>query len=109
MGLFRKKPPKKEPELTVEQVERELLGEPKPPKASQPIEEVFGHRIPRRRGSQPMWEYRTVSEAGYNHSSNREDAILLCFGTEGWELVQIRDATYDLQTEVIFTFKRRIG
>lgn len=109
MGLFRKKRPKKEPELTVEQVEREVLGEPIPKPIVRPNPTIYGHEIPRRRISQPEWEYKTVSEAGYNYSSNYEETLLNSFGEEGWELVQIRNATYDLQSEVIFTFKRRIG
>jgi hypothetical protein len=108
MGLFKKKRPKKEPELTVEQVERELLGEPKAPKAP-PTPTVLGHEIPPRRISQPEWEYKTVFETGWNYQTSYEDAILNSYGQEGWELVQIRDATYDLQSRVIFTFKRRIG
>ena len=35
-----------------------------------------------------------------------EDSILNEVAEEGWELVQIRDAVYDSQSIVVFTFKR---
>ena len=90
MGLFRKKPPKKEPELTVEQVEREILG----------TNQRMGFR-PKRR-----WQYKTVTRAGWDHMPKYEDVLLNEVAEEGWELVQIRDAVYDLQSTVVFTFKR---
>ena len=99
MGLFRKKPPKKEPELTFEQVERKVLGDPK---AQPETREILGHEIPPRRLSQPEWEYKTVFETAWNYQTSSEDAILNSYGIEGWELVQIRDTNIDSQWFVAF-------
>ena len=90
MGLFRKKTSKKEPELTVEQVEQAVLG----------TAQGSSYR-PKRR-----WQYKTVTRSGWNHMVKYEDSILNEVAEEGWELVQIRDAVYDSQSIVVFTFKR---
>ena len=56
-----------------------------------------------------QWEYKTEVHSGYDYLVDYEDVILNNAASDGWELVQIRDATYDLQSRVVFTFKRKVG
>jgi hypothetical protein len=53
------------------------------------------------------WEYKTETQNSWEYSERMEELILSGNGADGWELVQIRDATYDLQARVIYTFKRK--
>ena len=53
------------------------------------------------------WEYKTEEQMNYSFSIELERNILSSAGNDGWELIQIRDGVYDLQSRVIYSFKRR--